>query len=262
MNMIESVKMFVEHIKQNWNASHSNDDALTLSVYSAIEEEFNSGQVKKGLLTKIAVESEYDDKKTKASYIKARVTLILQRREEIAQLSAALVNYYQALDSKERELNSLNDDLTKIAPTEHDLELAKKNIADKVKKLRDDLHDGLAKGFGYFFLILAFGMFGAWLSNENKSNYSEVLLTAAILLSLSVITIWIGHNQEKRNKQKVQAEISRLLSNKNIIQDEAKLMYQENLARSCRKVEALEKEILELRTLIQRSEASLDNLLG
>lgn len=260
--MLESVKMFVEHIKQNWSASHSNDDALTLSVYSAIEEEFNSGQVKKGLLTKIAVESEYDDKKTKSSYIKARVTLILQRREEIAHLSAALVDYYQVLNSKERELSSLNDDLTKLAPTEQDLKLAKKNIADKVRRLRDELHDGLAKGFGYFFLLLAFGMLGAWLSNENKSNYSEVLLTAAILLSLAVISIWIGHNQEKLHKQKVKAEISRLQNNKNIIQDEAKLMYQEKLARSCCKIEALEKEILELRTLIQKSEASLDNLLG
>lgn len=81
--MLGKAKTLIESLQSSWNASGSNADDFLMSLYAAIEDEYNSGNTKKGLLAKINVETGYDEKQTKAKYIKARVDLIIKKKDLI-----------------------------------------------------------------------------------------------------------------------------------------------------------------------------------
>ena len=55
--MLGKAKTLIESLQSSWNASGSNADDFQMSLYAAIEDEYNSGNTKKGLLAKINVET-------------------------------------------------------------------------------------------------------------------------------------------------------------------------------------------------------------
>lgn len=141
--MFDTARELYERIRHQWQVNAPSQDEFTLYIYETIEDEYESGDVHKGLMAKSNVECDYDVSKAKALYIRTRVNQLLKHREVIAQTIAdikteadRIAELHTKLGEEKTELLNLNK-----SPDEHDLQVARGAIrveAEQEKKTRED----------------------------------------------------------------------------------------------------------------------------
>jgi len=132
--MLNKARSLYDTLKSSWNAG-SNEDDIQLALYAAAEEEFESGNTKKGLLAKVSVEANYDDKVTKAKYIKARVDVLMSKRNDIARIMKNISSAHDKIQQLSREITGLSHIHASINQIE----------ADDYQKAELDFEDALTR---------------------------------------------------------------------------------------------------------------------
>lgn len=151
--MLGKAKSLIESLQSSWNASGSNADDFQMSLYAAIEDEYNSGDAKKGLLAKINVETNYDEKITKAKYIKTRVDSILSKKDQILHLIEILKSVEQELVKEKETLIQLPNSYNKLTPSEIDYKKAKELLEQECVSSKAQANNGDIELFMVCFLI-------------------------------------------------------------------------------------------------------------
>ena len=131
--MLGKAKTILENLQTSWNVSGSYSDDFQMWLYGAVEEEFDSGYVKKGLLAKINVESGYNEKITKAKYIKARVDGILLKKEELRSKINKLSEIDRLIEKEEKTISS-NDEFEQHKYRDSDYEAADRLIENECNR--------------------------------------------------------------------------------------------------------------------------------
>lgn len=130
--MLNTAKNAIEAVRAHCNADATDD--VTLSLYAVVEEQYESGVVNKGLLAKVSSEQEYDEKRTKAAYIKTRVNILLTRKNEIIELISKLKSVDSHIYNLEHSLQSTSPDTRTtdkggpLQPTERDIAQARERV--------------------------------------------------------------------------------------------------------------------------------------
>lgn len=106
--MLKKIKSSTEKLISQWY-SNKNDDEFELSLYTIAEDEYDSGSVSKGLLAKIGSEMDFDDKKTKAHYIKARTAQWLCRKDDILAEMAKIQSLSEEIEMLQQSLFLLEE---------------------------------------------------------------------------------------------------------------------------------------------------------
>lgn len=196
--MLNKARSLYDTLKSSWNAG-SNEDDIQLALYAAAEEEFDSGNTKKGLLAKISVEANYDDKVIKAKYIKARVDVLMSRRDAILSLMRSIEMTNQNIINIDVELKSISKShQVDNDPIAEDYEKAENDFYLQINRTTESLR---AKVENYDFIlftlvsvVLGLLIWLAW----NVKSLSILWITASVGL-VTFLSFW-GFRIIKRNK--------------------------------------------------------------
>lgn len=185
--MLGKAKTILENLQASWNVSGSYSDDFQMWLYAAVEEEFDSGYVKKGLLAKINVESGYNEKITKAKYIKVRVDGILLKKEELRSKINKLSEIDRLIEKEEKTVAS-NYEFEQPKYRDSDYEAADRLIEDECNKeiaIRTEA-DNRFKVFYYFSyaISLIFSLvFLAIIASSGFSIYYFLIFSAFTFFS-------------------------------------------------------------------------------
>ena len=130
--MLDKARSIYETLKSSWKAGANGDD-IQLALYAIAEDEFDSGNVKKGLLAKIRAESNYDEKLTKGNYVRARVDVLMIHRNEIVSLMNQIENVDRLISSLKNDILSLDKEVViENHPTVNDYIVAEREVDEEI----------------------------------------------------------------------------------------------------------------------------------
>jgi len=187
--MLNKARSLYDTLKSSWNAG-SNEDDIQLALYAAAEEEFESGNTKKGLLAKVSVEANYDDKVIKAKYIKARVDVLMSKRDSIVSLMRAIEVTNEKIITIDVELKSISQsNRVDKEPTAEDYIKAENDFYEEINRATYLLKDSVESYHMiiFFLYVAVFGIL-TWLIWYLKSlSLPEI---AVGLASFVFLTCW------------------------------------------------------------------------
>ena len=205
--MFDTARDLYERIKHQWQVNAPSQDEFTLYIYETIENEYDSGDVHKGLMAKSNVECDYEPSKAKALYIRTRVNQLLKYREEITQIIADIntqsdhvANLKAKVESEQGRLLNINQ-----TPDESDLRVARDKIKADAERLKtkgvednNELPDpAILSFFGLVLLCLAIVNH---LDNDRTFTFGTALLIIGGSACFGAIPVFNRHKQNKMAK--------------------------------------------------------------
>jgi hypothetical protein len=248
-----------------WNAGKNEDD-IQLSLYTAMEAEFDSGITKKGLLAKVSVEANYDDKVTKAKYIKARVDALMVKRERIVDLMRSIDTANKRMINIDVALKSLSQPTqVDTEPTAEDFLKAERDFNTELARTTY-LLDNTSATYNLILLTLYATSFGilAWLVRHIKPfvmSWISAGLTAVVFLTLTALLIGKRKKISLSRLEHVVKDKRTELEQVNFIEKKANQYFQERL--KDREVSFLihKQDLEKEREVLQQKIRSLDDEL-
>tara|TARA_B110000211_G_scaffold81335_1_gene95252 strand:- start:520 stop:1299 length:780 start_codon:yes stop_codon:yes gene_type:complete len=206
--MLEKARSALESFKSQWKSGEHQDD-FELSMFAAAQEEYESGAGHKGLLAKIGAETSFDEKLTKASYMKARTAQLMGKKEAVlgAMLKIQKLNI---------EIERLQSSLLLLSDMEEPEVEVRKEFTDKVvydidRKYKARVAQwsripsvGLAIMFGVLGFMVSFALLALLMGYE-----AGVLFSLIIAI---VVTVYAGKNFSNRDDEERNQEYTRYVS--------------------------------------------------
>lgn len=222
--MLDKARSLYETLKANWIVG-ANKDQFQLALYLSVQNEYDSGNAKEGLLAKISAESNYDEKLTKANYVKARVSELMSKRNEIASLMDSIQSYQDAIENFQDEVvESVTDSVT-----DSDRAAVERFIQDQIFEATKEVSDRIAtrhifaiSGFIVSFFLLAPDFF----TFESKFILPISIKVAAILLIIFSVYRLIGNKELIAQENKIKLEIRSSFSEQDKVSKAAEIAKQ------------------------------------
>ena len=199
--MLDKARSLYETLKANWIVG-ANKDQFQLALYLSVQNEFDSGNAKDGLLAKISAESNYDEKLTKANYVKARVSELMSKREKIASL----------MDSIQRNQDEIENFKNEVieSVTDSDRATVERFIQEKISAANKEVHHRIAskeirRDVGVFIsTVLGLSTIPAFQLNFILASFFAAGLVCSIIFS---IYSFIGLKDLKDKEHKTTLEV-------------------------------------------------------
>jgi hypothetical protein len=246
--MLDKARSLYETLKANWIVG-ANKDQFQLALYLSVQNEYDSGSAKEGLLAKISAESNYDEKLTKANYVKVRVSELMSKRNEIATLMDLIQNKQEAIDNTPCEVDETVTETDFIAVERY----IAQEIAGATKEINDRFNTKQSIALlGFFMCVLLFLFaFVSFQTNSSSGPYITIALIILIILSFAIL---VGTKDLDKEANKISLEIE------NKFNDEIKRSKAAEIAKI--RVERAHRQLQEKLSELQRLQRELQKLIS
>jgi hypothetical protein len=204
--MLDKARSLYETLKANWTVG-SNKDQFQLALYLSIQNEYESGNAKEGLLAKVSAESNYDEKLTKANYVKVRVSELMSKRNEIASLMDLIQSNQEAINNIPSEVDETITERDRFAVEQYikqEISVATKEITSRIETKESIGAAGLVMS-ALLFLI-------TFISFKSKLIFAPYFTVVMVLLIIFSLYSLIGTKDLRANVENTTLEIQNKFS--------------------------------------------------
>jgi len=203
--MLEKARSALESFKSQWKSGEHQDD-FELSMFAAAQEEYESGAGHKGLLAKIGAETSFDEKLTKASYMKARTAQLMGKKLAILGAMLKIQKLNIEIEHLQSSVILLNDDAISYQsePSPKVIDDVVNSINRRHRVVQQQAEHGDHIPFGCMSGLLAtfmFATFTVWLG-----FFNQLILSVSVGVSLGVFVGYIVLKSDRKTSAKAESK--------------------------------------------------------